>query len=275
MKRLVLVCALVLGALAAPALAQAGSEQAGSAQAGSAQAGSAQAGSAQALFERANDAYRRGAWDEAELCWQALLEEPGLVASDRARIALGLGNSAWRNERPMEAIGWYSAALRLDPAHEDARANLELARAEQGLQPAERGDLRSTLARLAQLGQPTERRWAVLGALALLALALAGEALRGGAAWRNAALGAALVLALCAVPWLGGLWPRTAPELLVISKPAAALRSEPRPALEPIGQLAAGEQVRRIDELPGWVRVESADGARGWLSERAVFALER
>jgi hypothetical protein len=231
--------------------------------------------SAQALFERANDAYRRGAWDEAELSWQALLEDPGLAARDRARIALGLGNAAWRQEREMEAIGWYTLARRLDPWSEDARANLELARAKQGLQPAERGDLRSTLARLARIGRPEERRWAVLGALGLLAVTLAGEALRGGAAWRRAALGAALVLLVCAIPWLWGLRAPPAGDLLVVAEPAAALRSEPRPTLDPIGQAAAGDEVRRIDALPGWVRVEEKDGTRGWVPERAVFELVR
>ncbi len=235
----------------------------------------APASPSQDLFERAADAYRRGSYDEAALAWQALLDDPALVPEDRARVALGLGNAAWRGEHPMEALGWYTLAARLDPASEDARANRELARSQQGLAPAERGDLRSTFARLGELGRPHERRWAVLGALALLALALAGEALRGGAAWRRAALGAALVLAAAALPWLAGMLPRARGDLLVLAAPAAPLRSEPRPSAAPIGQAEAGQEVARVDALPGWVRVETADGTRGWVADSAVFALDR
>lgn len=234
---------------------------------------------AQALFEQATDAYRRGAWAEAEAAWRSLLldaDELSIGPRDRARIALGLGNAAWRRERKSEALGWYTAAARLDPHNEDARANRDLVRAAAGLEPAEGGDLRSTLRQLLALWSPAERRWAVLGGLGLVLVTLLGEALRGGALWRRAALAAALVLALVSLPWMVDLArPPEAPRMLVTAEPSVALRSEPRESLDPTGKLRQGQEVERIDALPGWIRVRTGAGERGWVAEEALFALER
>lgn len=229
--------------------------------------------SAAMLFERANDAYRRGAYDEAELTWRALLEDPSLVETDRARIAMNIGNAAWRTDRAMEAVGWYTIAVKLDARNADARANLELARAESGLEPSDRGDLRSTVGRLLNAPRPAERRWAVLGAALLLACALIGEALRGGATWRRSAAFLALVFALVCVPWIYGMQDRTVDSMLVLARPQASLRSEPRASLPAIGEVRAGDEVERIDELSDWVRVRTHGGQLGWLRSEAVFSL--
>ncbi|MBM3978315.1 MAG: aspartyl-trna synthetase, partial [Planctomycetes bacterium] len=50
---------------------------------------------------------------------------------------------------------------------------------------------------------------------------------------------------------------------------------EPDPALPAVARLEAGARAWQIDVWPGWVRVESADGARGWIPDEQVFALER
>lgn len=238
-----------------------------------------QPSAAQALFEQANDAYRRGAWAEAEAAWRSLLvdaDQLSIGARDRARIALGLGNAAWRRERKPEALGWYTAAVRLDPHNADARANRDLVRAAAGLEPAEGGDLRSTLRQLLASWSPAERRWAVLGGLGLVLVLLVGEALRGGLAWRRAALVAALFLVLVSLPWMVGLARSPGgPRMLVVAEPSVALRSEPRESLDPTGKLRLGQEVERIDALPGWIRVRTASGERGWVAEGALFALER
>jgi tetratricopeptide (TPR) repeat protein len=227
-----------------------------------------------AIFTRATDAYRRGAYEEAEVLWRSLLDED-LDAHETARIYYDLGNVAWRRGEALQAIGWYTSAIRLEPRHPDAWANLEFARSQAGLEPADRGDLRSTVERLLGSLRPEEARWLLLSALALFALLLALEAWRGGRLWRRLAFVGLLVVLLASAPWVRTLLREGGDPLLVIGTPSAALRSEPRASLSPVGELDPGEEVQRIDSLPGWVRVETAAGERGWVTEQAVFALPR
>ncbi|HED64272.1 MAG TPA: tetratricopeptide repeat protein, partial [Planctomycetes bacterium] len=137
-------------------------------------------------FELGVRAYRAGRYREAEAHWRELLARP-LSRVERARVAFDLGNAAYRQERPLDAIGWYTVALSLEPRHRAARHNLERARAQAGLDPADRGDLSSTLRRVLTAWTVEEAREILLAALALFGLALFGEALRGGAGWRRAA----------------------------------------------------------------------------------------
>lgn len=230
--------------------------------------------SVEETFRRGVEAYRRGAFEEAQVLWRSLLDQ-GLGDDALARVSYDLGNAAYRRGELLEAIGWYTAATRHAPRHADAWANLELARAQAQLPPADRGDLRSTAARLVSALRPAEARLLVLAVLALLAAVLGAEAFLGGRAPRRLALALALVLVLAAVPWARAVLRAGEAPLLVTATPAALLRSEPRPTLDPIGELEAGDEVRRLDALPGWVRVETAAGLRGWVPEGAVFALPR
>jgi tetratricopeptide (TPR) repeat protein len=229
---------------------------------------------APAVFDRGVEAYRRADFDAAEAAWLAVLEAE-LPAAERARVCYDLGNLAWREGRELEAVGWYTACIRLDPRHRDAWTNLELARAAAGLEPADRGDLRSTVRRL--LGGVTagEARGLALVGLLLLAAALAVEAFRGGRVARALVFATAVLTALLLGPWVYGVLTTRADPVICIEGGAASLRAEPRVDRDVVGSLATGEVAERRDTYPGWVRVETADGARGWVAESAVFPLAR
>lgn len=227
---------------------------------------------AQAVFEEGIAAFRRGAFDEADLLWRSLLDTE-LGDDARARLYYDLGNAAWRRGAPHEAIGWYASTLRVDPRHGDAWHNLEFVRAAVGIEPADRGDLRSTANRIAGSLRPGEARWVALLGLVPLVLAFLGEAFIGGLWWRRAAwLGLFLAL-VGAAPWVWHLTRSELDPLLVVGTPKVTVRSEPRQSLGPIGELQPGDEVERLDSLSGWVRVETPDGLRGWVAEDAVFAL--
>lgn len=227
---------------------------------------------AQAGFERGIDAYRHAEYAEAETLWRETLEEelPDVI---RARLYYNLGNAAWRQDHPMEAVGWYSASLRISPRDSDTWSNLEFVRAESGLDPADRGDLRSTLKRALLALRPEEARLVAFVALGLLALLLAGEAFGGGRVWRRLAFLGALLTITCCLPFFYRLGDAAQDPMLVVRAPSVSMRSEPHPSRQPIGKLDAGEEVERVDSLPGWVRVTRADGVLGWVQEEALFPL--
>lgn len=217
-------------------------------------------------------AYREGDYATATSLWKQALEEVELPG-ERARIAYDLGNAAFREGRKLDAVGWYTASLRLVPRDADAWSNLELARTEAGLDPADRGDLVSTIARLLGSMTPAEAEWVVLGALALLLLCLSCEALRGGVLWRRASIAAAVVVALSLGPWLWSLERASRQPVMIVASDGAAARSEPRGDAKQIERIAVGAEVERLDRLPGWIKVRTGEGNEVWVRERAVFDL--
>ena len=151
----------------------------------------------------ATKAYRAGDHVTAAALWQealGLARTQELGDAERGRLLYNLGNAAYRQGDLLVAVAWYTAALRLTPRNPDLWANLELARSEVDLEPADRGDLAATLNRLLSSLTRPEAEWLVALALAVLALALGGEATRGGRLWRRLATGALGVTLLSSAP---------------------------------------------------------------------------
>jgi len=223
-------------------------------------------------FDRGVAAYRRGDYAEAEAIWSETLRD-ALSEETRARIYYNLGNATWRQDEAMEAVGWYSACLRISPRSADAWHNLELVRAEAGLEPADRGDLRSTARRALLSLRPEEARLLALLTLAGLALVLALEAFLGGELLRWLSLLGALAAIVLCLPFFYRLGAEEQDPMLVVRAPSVSMRSEPATSRTPIAELDAGEEVERVDSLPGWIRVTRGDGTRGWVQEEALFPL--
>jgi len=251
----------------------------------------AQSGSGRAIDQAAIDAYRRGDLDSARSGWIELVEPrasaaeaggasddpraPKLSSAERARILYDLGNVAYRKKAILEAVGWYTAALRLSPRDPDIWWNLEHARSEAKLEPADRGDLSATLQRLVSSLTLAESEWLVLGVLTAWAGTLAFEAFRGGRASRRVALAGAFVVLASLAPWLYNLERAGRHPMLSIQDGRTALKSEPRADAPAIAEVGAGEEVERRDSLPEWTKIELASGVQGWVPRSAVFALDR
>ena len=241
--------------------------------------GSAQT-EARDLDARARDAYRAGEYESAGTLWELELDRLSARSlstnpRQRARILYNMGNASYRAGELMLAVGWYSAALRLATRDGDLWANLELARSEAGLEPADRGDLAATTRRVLSAFTRAESEWLVLLGTALLALALGGEALRGGLLWRSLSRWAVLGLALLSAPLLFDLVHAGEHPMLVVAPDGATARAEPRSEAKSIDRLEAGIEVAYLDRLPGWVQVADDEGRRLWVRDAALFDLSR
>ena len=260
------VCVML--ALAVSAL---GSSSSTAATAATASAATATAGPA--TPGAGEEAYRRGDYTTARELWE---EELGAAASaqERARLCYNCGNACYREGKVLEAVAWYTAGLRHSPRDGDLWYNLELARAEAGLEPADRGDLEATTRRVLGSLTPTESDWIVLSLLVVLALCLTGEALRGGA-WRGLSAAAAGLLVLATIPWTYTHWSVDERALMIVAKGEVAARSEPRPDAKRLSDLAPGELVLWRDSLPGWVKVDVSSTGELWIPDKSVFELVR
>jgi len=230
---------------------------------------------AQAGLDPGLEAYRAGDLEAAATHWRERLEAEGAVmhSNERARLLYDLGNVAYRRSDRHAAIGWYTASLRLRPRDADTWTNLELARSEAGLDPADRGDLMATVRRLVTALTRAESEWLLLGIVLLWAVTLAGEALRGGRAWRLAALVGFGAVLLSAAPLLVHLATAGADPVLVVAQGGARVQSEPRAEAKMITMLDAGAEAEVLDRLPDWVKVADETGTEGWVPRESVFRL--
>jgi tetratricopeptide (TPR) repeat protein len=236
------------------------------------------------LFDAGIGAWRESRYARAEELWLAALDTIGAppvtdtadaVLFDRHAFLFNLGNAAFRAERPLEAAGWYRAALVHQPRHAATHDNLELARQRAELDGG--SGLEPTAAWGAYLAAwtPGEARWLALIGLGPLAVTLLIEALRGG---RAALIWAGLALLLAVVLFAPlARHHLTADErpLMVIAPEGVALRSEARTGATIVARAAAGEDVLRRDALPEWIQVERTDGTLGWAPRADLFDLRR
>ena len=223
-------------------------------------------------FQAGVEAFRAGDPAAASSLWRGLLEEDG-GELDPALLCYDLGNAAFRADRALEAVGWYTAALRFAPRDDAAWVNLELARQRAGLDPADRGDLVDTLHRLGTAVTLAELEWALLGVAVLLLAAILAEAWVGGIALRRAAWSLGAVAVLGAALWTWRLASEQDASAFVMQSDGAVLRSEPRIDAAAVGRAEAAEIVERVDALPGWVRVRTAEDVFGWTEDGGILEL--
>lgn len=269
----VLVFLLAWTWTAAPARAQGGSPGAAASPAPGAVA------DVDTLFRRGMEAYRAPTADfaGARAHWIAALAQAthGESSGVRAQLCKSLGNVAFRQERPLEAAAWFTAAIRLLPRDGDAWANLEFSRSKAGLEPLDRGDLASTVRRLLLLQSLAEAEWLVLILAAVVLVLLSLRATVLGSAANRPLIVLCLLLSLSVVPWVVQWRESTRDPLFVVSTAGINVGSEPRASAAKVAVLSAGAEVLRLEELAGWTRVQCADGTRGWVASDTVFVLRR
>jgi tetratricopeptide (TPR) repeat protein len=218
-------------------------------------------------------AYRAGDHASAAAAWTEALAQ-AREPRERARLCYDLGNCAYRSGDVHEAVAWYTASLMLQPRNADAWHNLEVARTEAGLEPADRGDLEATLQRLLSSLTLAESEWLLGLLLGVLAVLLVLEAFLGGVFERLSLVALGLVL-LGTAPWIWNLRREGGHPMMVVEASGAPGRSEPGRMAKVLTELAAGSILEKRDELPDWIEVRTSDGGELWVPKRTMFDLRR
>ncbi len=213
--------------------------------------------------EAASALYLAGDFDGAARGYRTLLEE----GWEGPALHLNLGNALARAGARGQAMASWHRALRLDPSDADARANLELAAAQ-------------NVDRLVGDAAPPLLERLVARAGDGLAVGLFGAAwvalwallwLRGRAARRTRqALGAAASLAALLAALAGGLVAakaadRRTPAAVVVA-PVAPVREGPDKALKAAFELHEGTSVRVLEARGPLARVRLDNGLTGWVA---------
>ncbi|MEZ5974715.1 MAG: SH3 domain-containing protein [Planctomycetota bacterium] len=223
------------------------------------------------LSQEAEEAYRRGEYEQATTLWQdalALSNAEAGTSALRGHLLYNLGNAAERAGEPLRALAWYQAALRHLPRDGHIRHNRDFVRGAQGLPPADGDGLGATLRAGLRAFTPAESAcWPTAG-FALLALALGYEALRGGRtarqlAWPRRWLAVLLALAPRAMD-ARAAWSRC--DGNGGTRLQLSLYSEPRGDAQSLIKLEATELVEPRTTGMTWTRVRTRSGQEGWVS---------
>jgi len=221
----------------------------------------------QAEFAAANEAYQQKDYETAIAAYERLLGE-GLHSTS---LYYNLGNAYYRSGKLGRAVLNYERALRLSPADQQTKANLQIVNQE--LEDVQVGIRQSGVVMFWYRIQHllSGNAWSWVG-LFLLWLGLAGLGLwLLGKKRRHKKLGffgGIIVLALSVLPFLfayGGVQHRYNSNEAIILVEETQLKAAPEEASKTIQALHEGTKVRIIDQIGSWNRVELTDTSEGWL----------
>lgn len=215
------------------------------------------------LPQMADSAYNDLAYSEALNLYQATADSLG-VSPD---LLYNIGNTYYRLSQPGKAILYYERALRLDPAHKDARANLKFVNSTISDRPI---DNRSLLKRRYDsfVNSASADTWAWT-ATAFFALAVVGVVvylISSKVIFRKISFFGALIATVVAILFviiaMTSARRSTSTSRAIILSPAAHLYNAPRASTDPADQaylLHEGTAVTVVDSL-----IRSGDIADRW-----------
>ncbi len=215
-------------------------------------------------FEAANQAYEQGKFSEAKIGYEKLVE----AGEWSANLFYNLGNADHRLGAPGRAILDYERALALDPAHPEARANLDVLRRQTG---AKR---RAAVWQDAVLGWPTGDAWwiaaSAAGWIALFGSVLIFTTKRAEkpGLWLLTTGGFLACAFALAVWWWQGRESATA---IVVAQSTEA-RLAPADTAALAETLPAGSRVQILSERGEWIYCTLPGAKLGWIPR---LALER
>lgn len=224
----------------------------------------------EALFQRGNQAYQSGEYEEAVAAYRSVLEG----GHESAELYYNLGNAHVRLGALDRAVLSYERALRLDPGNDDAAENLRLVRQRlpDRIEPLPRFWLLTFVDRWIQW-LPRDLLVALSAGLYLVCgSAVVALVLRRPVGWRKLLSRTVWVTGLAALLLGGTLVLREtrfgAPEeAVVVVSEVSALSAPSSDGGLVLFSLHAGTKVR-IDQRSGeWVEVVLADGKVGWLRQ--------
>ena len=225
------------------------------------------------LWNSANQAYMDGRWSDAVTEYE-LISGMGL---ESAALYCNTGDAYFKDGNVPMAILYYERALKLDPAYEDARYNLQLLNStiQDRIDPVPDFILKVWAKDVCYLMNSDS--WAVCF-LVLLAstLALALLFILGATpAGRRTGFFVGIVTLLLAIASLSfSLWQKNdyvSADDAIVMRPVTSVKSSPSSeASTDLFILHEGTKVTILDVVGNWSNIELADGRQGWMLSRDI-----
>ena len=220
-----------------------------------------------AIWKSAEDAYAVGDFDGAIREYQSL-ENSGAVSSS---LFYNLGNAFYRKGSVGKAILYYERALKLDPADQDIKHNLDMARVHtldkidsvpQFILVEWERNLRNKL---------SSNAWAIVSLICLaisVALLLLCKFGRSTSSRRFYFIIAMVLLAFTVFSFLFSLSlarQASGNDTAVVVENIGSVKSSPAAGGNSIFVLHEGTKVKILESVEQWSRIEIQDGRQGWI----------
>lgn len=229
----------------------------------------AQSDSLTPRFERANQAYLDGRYEEATETYRQILD----AGYGSPSLYHNLGNAYVRLDSTGAAVWAYQKALQFDPGDRRVQHNLEFVRQREGLQV---GGLPPRGVVALASGWPTTLLF-VLGLLLLTSVAVTGVFRAKDEQifhWRDPLVWGAFILGgLLVVAALGASYLKTYDLRAVVTGDQAAIRPTGNEKVAPDTTIRPGSMVEVRSQDSSWIRVRLGDGTVGWVRSRNIREL--
>jgi len=225
-----------------------------------------------ARFAAGNEAYERGAYDEAATIYRELIAS----GAGTAAVRYNLGNALFKSGRLGAAILEYERALEIDPGDPDVRDNLDYLRSltVDRITPATTPLAALGISYLLDWTTPDQDAVVFIAAWLLAGLSVTAAVAAGRRSVRRAALWAASFLAIAVLLFGASLATksylaatRTYGIVLDGEVNVVSGAGEGNPALFTVHE---GLKVRIRSRSEGWVQVSLENGLTGWVPAAAL-----
>ena len=224
------------------------------------------------LFEKANDLYKEGAYNEAITLYETI-EESELVSAD---LYYNLGNSYYKLNKVAPSIYYFEKALKLNPNHTDAANNLKFANR---MTIDEIEDLPKTF--FQKIGTNVIQKfsfetWAIVAIVAsflaaiLFLLYYFSKTTKTKLVFFNLSILVSILFAFSIFFAFSAYNFHKKNRTAIIFDAKVEINNAPSINSEVIFELHEGTKVVILDDLQNWKKIKLADGKIGWINSNAV-----
>ncbi len=224
------------------------------------------------LFQKGNEAYQKGKYEEAISDYQQILK----MGYESPELYYNLGNSYYKMHKIGPAVLYYNRALKLAPRDEDVRHNLELV----NLRVVDRIPSIPELFYIRYFKSfqnifgTAALFWitAIFYVLTVLFIVLALLVRKQGFRKLSRQLAWALGIVFVVFAFTLGTkaWVQAHTAEAVVLAPKVDVKSAPAKDGTLVFSLHEGVKVRIEQKTNGWFEIKLADGKEGWLPAKAV-----
>ncbi len=222
------------------------------------------------LWVKANDYYSLGEYESALNEYEKILKE----GYESSRLWFNMGNASYKLHDDGKALLYYERALKLDPANEDIKNNIEIARLKtldkiesvpEFILSTWTKDLRNSL---------SSDNWsriflALLGATAILLLFFRHHPASAGRKVSFIAACVTFLFALIALIFALNLRSKAKSyDMGIVLAPVSNVKSAPNSTGGNLFILHEGTKIEILENVGGWSNIKLSDGRQGWILSR-------
>lgn len=227
------------------------------------------------LFDRANQAYADGKYQDAVELYNQILEN----GETSAAVHYNLGNAHYKLNHIAPSIYHYEEALKMAPGDKDVKNNLEFARnmAIDVIEEPSEKEFSEIFAATTSVFSPTGWGWLAVISMLVFVIFFLVYYFSGNAILKRIFFITGIFFFLVSVSSAGiGLIKQNMLEnrsFAIIFSEEVEVKSEPNVRSAEVFELHEGAKVKVTEDFQGWYEIELPNGSQGWIKSDSLKLL--